>query len=148
MISLMMVLCLATLSRQPFHYRAARATLGLAQARSLAELGLQQFRAKWNHDGEFPPRPSAGSPSFSYSEEVLDPISSERVGSYQITVTDTWMDPPYEILKVISEGQLGPANNPVASYRIEALLDLSVEPRLSRPVTTGQWIEWRELPMP
>lgn len=144
-ISLMLVLCLASLSRQPYHYHAARAAVGLAQARSLAEMGLENFRLKWNHDLNFPPLPSAGSGLFTYSEQVNDPITSDVAGSYVITVDERWRNPPYEVLRVTSDGRSGPAAEPVAHYKIQALLDLSPVPRAGRPLSVGQWMEWREL---
>lgn len=146
LIALMLVLCLATLSRQPHLYRAGRAALTAAQARSLAETGLEEFRARWNHDQDFPPRPSAGTRCFTYSEEVLDPVSGARLGRYLVTVEDTWRDPPYQLLKVESRGEVGAAADPESRYSIEAKLDLcpGTRPGRSQP-TLGQWLEWREL---
>ena len=147
LIALMLVLCLATLSRQPYLYRAGRAALAGAQARSLAETGLEEFRARWNHDQDFPPRPSAGTHRFTYSEEVLDPVTSRPLGRYLITVEDTWRDPPYQLLKVESRGEIGPAADPESRYCIEAKLDLCPDARPGRvQANLDEWLEWRELP--
>lgn len=147
LIALMLVLCLASLSRQPHLYRAGRAALAAAQARSLAETGLEEFRARWNHDQDFPPRPSAGTRRFTYSEEVLDPVSGERLGRYLVTVEDTWRDPPYQLFQIESRGEVGPAADPESRYTIAAKLDLCRDVRPGRSqATLGQWLEWRELP--
>jgi hypothetical protein len=147
LIAMMLVLCLATLSRQPYLYRAGRAGLNAAQARSLAETGLEEFRARWNHDQDFPPRSSGTSKRFTYSEEVLDPVSSQRLGRYRITVDETWMDPPYQLLKLECRGETGSAQEPESGYTIEAKLDLCPDSRPGRPRSfLGEWMEWRELP--
>lgn len=147
LIAMMLVLCLATLSRQPYLYRAGRAGLAAAQARSLAESGLGEFRSRWNHDQDFPPKSSGTSRRFTYSEELLDPTSGQHLGRYRITVDDTWRDPPYLLLKVECRGETGPSENPESGYSIEAKLDLSSDPRPGRTqATLGEWLEWRELP--
>lgn len=141
LIALLLVMALTQIARQPFQYRKARWTAGIARARALAEAGMEDFRVKWTHDLHFPPPPPDGSGSFTYSEEVLDFSTGVSRGTFRVTIDRTWDDPPYEVLRVSARGLA----EGKAEYTIVGLWDLATEARPAGPGRLGQWIEWNEL---
>ncbi len=148
LLSLLLVLCLANLSRQPYHYRAARASSQSSQARALARTGLEDFLTKWRLDLYYPPPTDGQSQLFTYSQPVLD-AGGQPLGSFRIEVDGRWSKPPHQVLRVFSDGLLGDGQQPQARYRIEAILDLCPDPRPGRPAShLGEWIEWHELSFP
>ena len=146
LISLMLILCMAELGRQPYQYGAARRAILSAQARTLAESGLRDFQTKWAHDLDFPPALPEGSERFSYEEEVRDWQSGQLLGYYRVNLDAQWRWAPYRVLQVTSQGIVGPSDNPTCLYVIDALLDIEPDRRTgagSNPFF-GRWIEWRE----
>ena len=148
LLTLMLILCIAQLGRQPFHYQAARSSALAAQARALAESGLEDFRSKWSRDPNFPPEPPAGISLFTYSDDIFDPDTWLLQGSYRVTCEIRYRSAPYQLLLVRSQGILGGTSDLVSSYTIEATLDISDGPRPQGPSRLGEWLEWRELPPP
>ncbi|MFN8609355.1 MAG: hypothetical protein U0931_17585 [Vulcanimicrobiota bacterium] len=146
LISILLLLCWGELGRQAEQYRAARLVSQSAQARGLALAGLQDFLAKWNRDYDFPPRPPQGAAYFTYLEELDDFQSPEKIGSYRVTVDESYKLAPYKILRVTSEGVVGPSDRPQCLWRIVATLDVSPKSRtgIGPNPHLGNWIEWRE----
>lgn len=145
LILLFLVLCMAELGRQPYQYRAAHRMVAGAQARDLACSGLEDFRLKWEHDHSFPPAFPEGNNSFSYLEQVTDPVNGQALGSFRITVDGSWRWPPYRVYRVTSEGIV----DSTCYYSIQALLDFEPASRTGPGPNPrfGQWIEWREVPL-
>ena len=142
---ILLVLCLAVLGRQPYNYSSARQTLKLAQARALAQAGMEEVRVKLNKDLSWRRLGEVG--ALTYLEEMRDPISGERVGAYRVTVNQEWSQPDFEILRLESEGMVGELERPEARLVISSLLDL----RESARDGTGdpnpdffRWLEWNE----
>lgn len=146
LITFMLVLCLAELGRQPDEYRAAQSAALSAQARTLAESGMEDFRLKWTHDYDFPPEYPEGSDLFTYMEEVRDFQTNQVIGYYRISVQGAWRWAPYEVLKVTSEGVVGASDNPTCIFGIQGLFDIKPENRTGAGANPnlGRWIEWRE----
>ncbi len=146
LLSLMLVLCLAQLMRQPYQYRSAQQSISSAQARALAQAGLADFRLKWIHDAHFPPEFPEGSTLFTYMEQMRHWQTGDLIGHYRVTVEAQWKWAPYRLYRVTSQGIVGPSDNPSGLFVIEAMLDIEPESRTgsgSNP-NFGQWIEWRE----
>lgn len=148
LIVLLLVLCMAQLSRQPYQYRAANEAAASIQARMLAECGMEDFRVKWTHDYDFPPEYPEGATLFTYMEPVTDWQTGNSLGVYRITVDATYTVMPYEFLRVTSEGVVGTADAPRTLFVITGTFDIKPENRTGAGPNPnlGRWIEWRESP--
>ena len=115
--------------------RAVNGALLNAQARALAEAGLEDAIQKLSKDNRFPPFNADGQTVFTYQETAPD-VSGNPLGQYQVTVDVTYQRPPYSIIKLISIGQVGPSNGPwQATAQLESELD--VAPRVRGATTVN-----------
>lgn len=125
-----------------------RATLA-AQSRELARSGLDNVRAKWCSDIQFPPAGSAEGRRYVYSEMVYAADGVTAVGSYEVTLDAGLMAPPYEVMRVWSLGFVGSRTAPESSMQIYAELDVARQdravPAQPNPML-GQWVNFVEQP--
>lgn len=119
--TLLLVLGMAFMTKQSYRYRLARLSAEAMAAKALAYAGLENSRVKLQHDMLFPPPDERYHDEYSYREVVCDLGSNNEVGSFDVTVDRRWMDPPYEVIIVTSEGH---PHQSVARYRIRAELDV------------------------
>lgn len=135
--TLLLVLGLAFLMKQSHRYRLARLTAEAVIAKNLALAGMENTRVKLETDLLFPPPDDRYHDEYSYREEVTDLADPRVIGHYDVTIDRRWMEPPHEIIVVISEGR--PLDS-FASYRIRAELDVSIRAG-RRPY---EFIRWEE----
>lgn len=120
---LLFTLGLSFLGKRAAQYARVNKIVLSAQAKALAEAGLEDFLVKLDRDLSFP-QMALGQRGFSYSEPVL--VDGARVGSYTVTVDATYALEPYLIWRVRCQGFVG--ENPVnadASRTLEVEIDLS-----------------------
>jgi hypothetical protein len=111
-------------SRSDLYQSSYRATLA-SQARSLARSGLEDARAKLDHDLMFPPANGLGQTSFTYSEDVTDAVTGTYLGCYRVSVSSSSMAAPYFVLQIVSTGFAGPRSAPVARHTYTNYIDMS-----------------------
>lgn len=119
--TLLLVLGMAFMTKQSYRYRLARLAADAMVAKSLAMSGYENSRAKMQHDMLYPPPDQRYHDEYSYRESVNDLNSVNEIGHFEVTIDRRWMDPPYEIIVIISEGH---PKNSAAHYRIRAELDV------------------------
>ena len=140
---LMVVLGFAFLTSSSGRYAAATRMLASAQARALAEAGMEDVRLKLQRDWNFPPSSSLDQTQFGYSEEVRELGTSRRVGSYQVRVDFAHQAPPYGVIRVWSTGTLGQDPRlPYVNYTIYAEFDS--HPDASHDATRFRYVNWSE----
>lgn len=122
--ALVLVLGLGFLSSNSPRYNASVYARSQAQARALAEAGLEDARVKLQKDNAFPPVTHASQTRFSYREELTD-SSGDVIGSYVVTLDWTYLVAPYYIVTVDSQGLVGsnPAQ-PLGNCVLHARFDL------------------------
>jgi len=124
---LMLTLGMTFLGKRSAQYRRASLVEQALVARSLAEAGMEDARLKLQRDLLFPQQ-SDDQTLFSYSEVMS--VNGVRVGSYTVTIDNTYKAPPFLILVVRSMGQAGrDPSNPTATRRFRAEYDLSQQMR-------------------
>lgn len=104
LVVLLLVVGLAFLGQKALQYRSAGQAQLAAQAKALAEAGLEDFRIKLQRDLAFPPHTLDQSVS-AYSEQVM--VGGRAIGSYTVTVNATYQAQPYAVLVVTSLGEVG-----------------------------------------
>ena len=133
---IMLILGMAFIGSRALLYQGSSRVSDLAQAKALAEAGLEDARVKLDKDPDFPPPGRDEQDDFSYSEDVQD-ISGRTVGYYEVLINSTHRVGPYSVLRIKSIGRVGPREEPFAQHSIEAELDVSAEdrsnPTLSNP---------------
>ena len=134
--TLLLVLGMAFMTKQSYRYRLARLASDAMVAKSLAMSGMENSRVKIEHDLLYPPPDQRYHDEYSYREVVNDLNTSNEVGSFEVTVDRRWMDPPYEVVVITSEGH---PKDSAARYRIRAELDVK-ETRAS----FFQIVRWEE----
>ncbi|MCA9791563.1 MAG: hypothetical protein KC910_07195 [Candidatus Eremiobacteraeota bacterium] len=123
----LLILGLTFLGKRAVQYRRASLAERSLTARGLAEAGMADALLKLQRDLHFPPI-NVDQSVFSYSEEMTE--NGRRVGSYTVTIDSTYRNPPFSILILYSEGQVGQdPNRPVAQRRFRAEFDLSAQRR-------------------
>jgi len=139
LISLMLVICLGLLLRQPLGLAQANLIQEGLQARFLAESGQEHLRVQLMNDWT------------SWKNHETAPLSYlERVppsGHYRVTLDRRWEAPPYSLLRVESEGLLGDPDNPRIRYLIESVIDVQPTDRGGSANPNPdffQFIEWNE----
>jgi hypothetical protein len=133
-LSAILVLGLGLLGSRVSQVRAAQDSLQASQAQLLAEAGLADARMKLDKRLSFPPKlVDQDEVIFSYTEDLLDP-AGQRVGSYQVIIDRTWEKDPYRLIRVTSEGLVGPIDSPRTRRKITAELDCGASPT--------EWINW------
>ena len=101
------------LSRTGHESDVARLVHDSTQARELAWAGLESVRVKLLNDSNFPPSVLKNNQDFfSYTEEVVG-MDGDKIGLYQLHLDRRWVDPPYEMLRVVCIGEVGSDSNPV-----------------------------------
>lgn len=119
LVVLLLVVGLAFLGQKALQYRSAGQAQLAAQAKALAEAGLEDFRIKLQRDLNFPPHTLDQALS-AYSEQV------SSVGSYTVTVNATYQMQPYAVLVVTSLGEVGnTARNAVSRRALRVEVDLA-----------------------
>ena len=127
LLSLILVLGLAFLTRRSAEYQVANLQVTRAQARALAFAGLEDARAKLDRDFSFPPAMEINHQAFQYAELVYDLDDTTLLGSYEVIVDQTYNDDPYRVITLESTGMAG--YPPRARYRVQAELDASAKVR-------------------
>lgn len=119
-ISLVLIVSgMAYLSAQTRNYQAAVTTIYAAQARGLAEAGLEDARSKLEKDPRFPPPAEEGQKLFSYVETLTDIGGVGTVGSFEVSVEMSLADKPYYVAIVRSEGRLQSGESHVLRAEID-----------------------------
>lgn len=124
----MTILGMAFIGSRAILYQGSSRTGDLAQAKALAEAGMEDCRVKLDKDPNFPPPGRDGQTQFSYSEDV-ESLAGVPIGYYEVTVDSLHSVGPYSILKIESIGRVGPRNEPIAQHTIEAELDVAQQDR-------------------
>ena len=125
LMSVIAVLGIGYVTSRQRRYSAAARALILAQARALAQAGMEDARLKIERDASFPPQTSADQTNYSYSEAV-NSTTGTVLGRYVVNINTTYAAAPYYTLRVQSEGLAGPnSNKPTGSFTISAEFDLS-----------------------
>lgn len=96
----------AFLYSQSVLYGGVAQVNGQLQARSIAEVGVEDARCKLQRDIDFPPAGSEEQTEYSYTETYRDPVTGTRVGSYTVVVDQTHADSPFFVLVVRSTGSV------------------------------------------
>lgn len=131
--TIMLVTGMAVLSQRSLHYEGAVRARQAAQARVIAEAGLEEATLKLTKDPRFPPAPQATTEVYSYSEEFTD-LDGVRIGCYVVEIDNSLRDHPHSILRLRSLGTLGERVRPTAQALVYAEIDLS---RTERTPVTG-----------
>lgn len=136
---ILLTMGLAFLGTRVAQYRASVLSVEEAQARAVARAGMEDARAKLEMDLDFPPRGAEDQLVFTYSEDVTD-VSGTLVGSYTVTIDVRWRREPYQVLRITSEGQVGPRDEPFARSVLRAHLDLLD----TDPTTHFRYLRWED----
>jgi Tfp pilus assembly protein PilV len=121
--ALVLVLGLGFLSSNSPRYNASVYARTSAQARALAEAGMEDARVKLQKDPGFPPRVSAAQSTYAYREVVRD-LGGQVVGSYVVTLDWTYAVAPYHVITVTSQGLVGTdAAQPTGNCVLHATFD-------------------------
>lgn len=128
---MLVVMGMGFLGKRGGQYQAALEQARAAQARALAEAGIEDAMLKLNKDLFFPPPGDGEQTQFSYSEELRD-VGGELVGTYFVTVDSRRAsspdppDPSYpSVFLVESRGVLGKdPEHPLAVVRVRMEVDL------------------------
>jgi len=109
--------------------RAVNGALLNAQARALAESGIEDALQKLSKDNRFPPLNADSQTVFTYQETALD-AGGNPLGESQVTVDVTYRQAPYSIIKLTSIGRVGPPGGPwQATAQLESELDVAPKVR-------------------
>ena len=129
------VLGLGLLGRRAPQYESATQATLEAQARALAEAGLEDARVKLNHDQDFPPPGDDGQEIFSYRETVLD-VDGQPVGYFDVQVDLSRKAAPAALIWVTSSGVVSDPLRPTTLIRkiLRAEYESSLLLRGSDPV--------------
>lgn len=147
LLSLFFLLAIGLLSRQPWLRQASNSVLLESQARALALAGLDDARSKLIRDYQFPQRRDLEQRYLVYREPILD-LDGNLVGSFRISIDHLYAGYPYLCYRLSSWGLWGEEARPRATYRIDAVFDLSSERRATGvPLRTWEWMEWNEAPL-
>lgn len=118
-----------------------------AQAAWLAQAGLEDARVKLAKRLDFPPPGAMDQTTYSYSERLVDSRGAE-VGHYVVTLDSTQLHEPFYLLRITSEGMVGPRQSPRASRVLTATLDLRGDDRFGEGLPTSprlfQWVDWND----
>ncbi|MFN8610024.1 MAG: hypothetical protein U0931_20955 [Vulcanimicrobiota bacterium] len=127
---LFLILGLGFLESRSSQYQVAQGLISGLQAQALAEAGIADARAKLGRDWDFPPLGRRQQPEYTYGEEVAG-SDGKLAGSFQVTVSRKWLQPPYSLIKLVSVGMARsrPDEKPLALHRIEAVVDMSWQVR-------------------
>ncbi|MBS2039701.1 hypothetical protein JST97_32245 [bacterium] len=94
-----------------------------AQARALAEAGLEDFRCKLERDPHFPPLQDIEQTVFEFEERV------NPQGGYQVRSDVSLRKDPWNLILVRSTGYLGDMRRPILLVRLDGEFDVSVKVR-------------------
>ncbi len=146
--ALMLVMGLAFLGKRALQYQTTERSLAAAQARALAQAGLEDVRVKLLKDYQFPPRNGDEQTLFVYTEPLTELGSARPLGHYTVAIDRTFSREPYGILRITVTGHLGPKDDPVARSQIYAEYDVAkkdhTNPSVDNP-NLYEFILWREL---
>lgn len=124
----LLIVSMAFLGQRNPYYQAALAQQQAAQAHTLAEAALDDFRAKLGKDLNFPPPTSPNRPEFSYSYDLTLP--NGQPCSYRVKCIHSFQGAPFWVLRVWCTGLVGTRERPLAERTLYAEIDTSpVEPR-------------------
>lgn len=134
MASLVFVMGIGFLGNGSSRYNAATQARTSTQAHHLAMAGIEDARVKIQKDPQFPPSVEADTSNqqvvYTYNEVVTD-FSGTTLGSYLVTIDQTYQGDPHWILRVTSRGKVGPLpNQPAGESVIHADFDI-------HPITPG-----------
>jgi hypothetical protein len=114
LIACLFILSAGFLARKGSEGKVAQLVRLGAQSREMAYAGLESVRVRLLNDANFPPSVlNANQDYFSFTEGVLDFDGASEIGRYQVHCDRRWVQAPYCVLRVISVGEVGGANNPV-----------------------------------
>lgn len=138
-IIVLLLMGMGFIGSQASRYAAARRSGEAAQARQLALAGLEDARIKLEMDSQFPPQPAVGQPYFSYAESLTLSSSPALRGAYTVLIDRSYEKDPNNVYLITSTGAVGPAEKPIAQYKLIAELDLVPESSgtHARPTPTG-----------
>lgn len=123
---LLLVAGMGFLGQRAAQNRAANGAILHAQARALAEAGLEDAVQKLGKDSQFPPLRAESQTVFTYAEGFSD-IHGDPLGQYVVSIDVTHRQTPYFIVKLTSSGHLG---SPVqATAQLVAELDVAAQIR-------------------
>lgn len=127
---ILMTLGLTFLGKRAIQYRRVALIESAAQARALAESGLEDALSKLRRDIEFPPL-SKDQNVFSYVEEVI--VEGERVGAFRVTMDGSRRYVPVAVWLITVQGEVGEdPQNPVALRSLRAEIDISEDDRTDK----------------
>ncbi|MFN8610733.1 MAG: hypothetical protein U0931_24545 [Vulcanimicrobiota bacterium] len=106
MVTFIAVLALAFLSTGAAGYKGALASRVEAQALQLAYSGIEDARIKFERDPLFPPPAGEETKFFSYSENVHDLAGGPVIGSFDVTLDQTYVGAPYYLIRLRSTGRV------------------------------------------
>lgn len=147
-LGLLFVIGLAFLGKRAAEYRAAERAGAAAQARALAEAGLEDLRLKAIKDYDFPPRNADEQLLFVYSEDVFDTDGVTFLGTYTVSIDRQFMREPYGVWRIRSVGSAGPREAPLGRCEIYAELDIAEHDHQNLSVANPrryEFLVWREL---
>ncbi|MBT9588528.1 hypothetical protein IV102_34645 [bacterium] len=136
----------AFLYSQAVLYGGAAKINGELQARSVAEVGIEDARCKLQRDIDFPPAGSQEQTEYAYTETYLDPITGNRVGSYTVVVDHTHANAPYYVIVVRSTGSIATVDINILKT-VVAELDVSPNNRDNPGQPNSRYLQilnWRE----
>lgn len=136
----------AFLYSQSLLYRGSVGANFQLQARSLAEVGVEDARCKLQRDVDFPPAGSREQTEYAYAETYLDPITGQKAGSYNVVIDQTHAGSPYFVLVIRSTGSALSADQNVIKT-IVAELDVSPKDRDNPNRDNDHYLQvlnWRE----
>lgn len=146
--TILLLMGMGLVGKRSLEYSSIPALANRAQACALAQAGMEDARVKIEKDVFFPPVEGFAQTTFTYTEEVTDPDTGNRVGGYTVSVTVDKKQEPYKLVRIVSVGSAGPdVAAPVARYKIYAEIDVANEDR-NNPGNPNprlyRYINWRE----
>lgn len=128
MVTFIAVLALAFLGVGASSYSSAQTTRLQQQALQLAYSGIEDARVKLQRDPLFPPSAGEETKFYSYSESVHDLASGPLIGSFEVTVDQTYQEAPYFLIRVLATGRI-PNGGKEIKKTVRVELDISPNDR-------------------
>jgi len=144
---ILLTMGMALLGTRVTQYKSALLVAPAAQARAIAEAGMEDAKIKLEKDLLFPPPGADEQTSFTYAEPFTDVDGTSVLGSYTVTVDIAKKNGPFFIYRLTSTSVVGSAEKPTAMRTITAELDVSPRVRGGSMTNPGYYklINWQDL---
>ncbi|MBI3924721.1 MAG: hypothetical protein HY319_04210 [Armatimonadetes bacterium] len=141
LMTVLLILGMAMLSQKSSQYEAAVRAREAAQARAVAQAGLEDARMKLTKDFGFPPVNLSDDEGFTYTEPLTG-LDGQEIGSYRVTLDRRLLGPPHLILQITSVGVVGARERPRSRVQLYAEVDMARQDRQNPALANPDFLKW------